>query len=449
MKKKYKILFAAMLLVIAAAYGLYALMQPLEVLSEQLTAAPLGDSFTAQGVLEPTDSRIVTANASGLVAQQPVQPGRRVTAGQPLVVLDCSQNARELQQQIDTLKLQQSGARAETQLRREQLQLQLDAAELDYYRQYGREIGSASATADLAFASYLLARSAYYDAQDANEDFAPGISGVNPPVSSRELYALEQQMISARKNYIITRNSTDDTNQAYLTALVDSYKLQLGLVGDYSSQQLQVTIDYLESRLHPAPITAPYDGMVWESYLETGVYVTENTPVARVFRPDAMKITAMLLSEDTTGLQPGDRVECALTDGSTFAAQVEFVCPVAQQSLSGIGLSENRCEVELTPLELPSQAGAGYQVDLTFHSVALPSALSAPSSALLPYKDGNAVYLAHGGKAVLTPVATGLRIGGRVELTEGLAEGDVVITNPYDSGIKAGSRVKVAAEAAG
>ncbi|MEG0540896.1 MAG: efflux transporter periplasmic adaptor subunit, partial [Angelakisella sp.] len=101
----------------------------------------------------------------------------------------------------------------------------------------------------------------------------------------------------------------------------------------------------------------------------------------------------------------------------------------------------NRCMVELKPIDLPKQAGAGYQVDLTFTSVAAPSALSAPSSAILPMETGSGVYLVKGGKAVLTPVETGLRCGGRVELLSGVTDGDIIIVNPYDSKVKNGNRV--------
>lgn len=441
MKKKYKVIFGVLLGVVAAAYALYALLMPVEALFEPLAAAPLGDSFTAQGTLEPAESLIINANTNGTVLS-PVQAGRRVKQGEPLVTVDSAALSKELKQQIDTLKLQKAEMTSESSIRREQLKVQLETAEIDYYRQYGREIGSAAATADLAFSSYLLARNNFYDAEEANEGFAPGISGVNPPVSSRELYALEQQMVSARKNYIITRNATDDTNQAYSTALVDSYKAQLGLIGNYSAQQLQVTIDYLESKLNPQPIAAPYDGLVWESYVEAGGYVSENTPVARIFQEGDMKITVELLSEDATGLSPGDQVECALTDGSSFTAKVAFISPVATQSLSGIGLSENRRIVELSPIDLPPQAGAGFQVDLTFRSSSFFSVLSVPSSAILPLAAGSGVYLVQGGKAVLTPVETGLRAGGRVELLSGVTDGDIVITNPQDIGVKSGKRVK-------
>ncbi|MEG1389253.1 MAG: efflux RND transporter periplasmic adaptor subunit [Angelakisella sp.] len=437
MKKKYKIIVIAALVVVTVAYGLYTVMKPVTVHTQPLVTGPLGDSFTAQGTLVPNESRLIVANTTGIVSALPAQAGRSISTGDTLAILDNATLRKELQQQVDGLKFQKKAMTSENSIRREQLRMQLQNAELEYYRQFGKEIGSAAAISDLALSSYLMARNAYHDAEEAYNNMPPGVSSI----TSSQLFSLEQQMISARKNFIITRNSTDDTNKAYYAALIDSCKAQLGMLGDYSAQQLQVTIDYLEERLNPAPVAAPFDGTVWEVYVEQGSFVAENTPIAKVFQNDGMKLTAKLLSEDTTGLTIGDVVDCTLTDGTAFTAEIIFVSPVAEQSVSGIGLSENRCMVELKPIDLPKQAGAGYQVDLTFTSVAAPSALSAPSSAILPMETGSGVYLVKGGKAVLTPVETGLRCGGRVELLSGVADGDIIIVNPYDSKVKNGNRV--------
>jgi hypothetical protein len=45
------------------------------------------------------------------------------------------------------------------------------------------------------------------------------------------------------------------------------------------------------------------------------------------------------------------------------------------------------------------------------------------------------------GKAILTPVKTGLRSGGRVQLLSGVEEGNAVILDPFDKKITDKKRV--------
>lgn len=97
--------------------------------------------------------------------------------------------------------------------------------------------------------------------------------------------------------------------------------------------------------------------------------------------------------------------------------------------------------VVLEPLDLPAQAGAGWQADLTFATVARENVLSVPASAIVPQDGGSAVYLIRGGRAALAPVETGLRTGGRVEILSGLAAGDRIVTDPYGAEVRQGARV--------
>ncbi|MEO7081652.1 MAG: hypothetical protein ABIY71_08995, partial [Flavobacteriales bacterium] len=57
-----------------------------------------------------------------------------------------------------------------------------------------------------------------------------------------------------------------------------------------------------------------------------------------------------------------------------------------------------------------------------------PRALMIPTEALVPDIEGQKVLLMKGGKAVAARVHTGIRTDREVQLTEGVQEGDTVIT---------------------
>ena len=57
-----------------------------------------------------------------------------------------------------------------------------------------------------------------------------------------------------------------------------------------------------------------------------------------------------------------------------------------------------------------------------------PNALLIPTQAILPQARGKKVILFKGGVAVFTDIKTGSRTADRVQITEGLAAGDTVVT---------------------
>jgi membrane fusion protein (multidrug efflux system) len=72
------------------------------------------------------------------------------------------------------------------------------------------------------------------------------------------------------------------------------------------------------------------------------------------------------------------------------------------------------------------------------------AALSVPEQAIVPQGDDQYVFKIVGGKARMTKVVTGTRREGRVEIVEGLAAGDEVVTAGQLK-IRDGSAVSVVA----
>ena len=119
-----------------------------------------------------------------------------------------------------------------------------------------------------------------------------------------------------------------------------------------------------------------------------------------------------------------------------------FISKTAKKEMSSIGLEENRCTVELKPLSLPEHVGAGQTADVSFTVIKAEQVFSVPAAAVMPQEHGSAVYVVSRGKAVLTPVETGRRESGRVEIISGLEDGDIVASDPYNDNVEKNGRVK-------
>lgn len=451
MKKKYKRIAAGFIAVICIVAGLVMALKPLEVETEVAMRADMEDVFQEDGTLVPEKSTLVSSRLAGEIQDITVQPGQRVSEGEPLVELDDASAREGMEDQIESLKLQKSALYAQSKAGKSQLQVtqkqltsQLEQARLEYNQLFGPG-GDAEQLLTIAENNYATAKAAHLNALGE-------LGKEGSTMTGAQVDALEAQRGAMKQALLDAQNRTSDSTKAYYEGLIASYESQIASLNGGSNaydssassgaKQLDLTIEELKEQLAKGPATMPYEGIVWEVLAEEGSFVTENQPLIRVYQDGEMKIEAWLLAEDTLGLQEGDKVRGTLEDGTPVEAEITFISPLAQEQMSSLGISESRCQVELMPMELPSLAGAGHKITISFRTLEAENTLSVPTSALVPSEDASAVYAVRSGKAVLLPVETGVRSDGRVEILSGIEEGDEIIINPYDAGVKNHARVK-------
>lgn len=399
MKKKYKRIVAAVIVLIGLiAWGVSA-MQPLSVAAEQVVRGNLERSFTVQAEIKPMYSTVLNAPATGSVTELPFQNGMEIEAGEILIRTDPSQEIN--------MDLQQ-----------EQIRQQLHAAQQEYDRMYG-EHGEAQSALASAESQYLLAQRNYDNGKvlAASGDMAQ----VDLEVLKNAREVAYQQYVQARENVSENRKGT--------------YREQI------ASLERQLTA--LTGVVSPGVVYMPYRGVLWETYVEEGAYLSQNQPVVKVYSIGEMKVAASVLAEDAAFLETGMEAELVFPDGSRTAAEVTFISRTAGKELSSTGIEESRCQVELVSDHLPPRLGAGQEVDVTFGIVKAKQVLTVPSAAIVPKGLGSIVYVVRDGKAVEAAVETGMAEGGRVEIEVGVMEGDVIVEEPYESGVKDGKRVVV------
>jgi HlyD family secretion protein len=210
-----------------------------------------------------------------------------------------------------------------------------------------------------------------------------------------------------------------------------------------SIDEVNTSIDKIKDKLSKNTIKAKFDGVVRTISVEKGQYINEKSQTVVLYDENSMKIKLYLLAEDAMKIKTGHKVQCKLTQGVEFAGEVSFISPVATEITSSIGLVENRCLVEVTSNNIPAGVGDGFGIDVTFPITLKTNVIAAPLSAIVPFEGGSAVYLVKDNKAKLTKVTTGLRASGSVEVLEGIAEGDVIITDPIADGVKDKANVEM------
>ncbi len=193
----------------------------------------------------------------------------------------------------------------------------------------------------------------------------------------------------------------------------------------------------LETRFNHTRIKAPFAGVVSKRYREPGDVVPLHSPILDLVNPHRLKarmhVSGLLLPHLQKNAQVELRVD-ALGD-TRFPARILRIHPVVDPvSRQGI------IEVQLDPV--PDGALPGQLCRLYLSTETTPLR-TIPLAALRHDAQGEFVYRIDGEQSRYTPVKTGLQLSGRVEILEGLALGDRVVTKGI-IGLRDGSKVKIA-----
>jgi len=179
-----------------------------------------------------------------------------------------------------------------------------------------------------------------------------------------------------------------------------------------------------EARLAKTEIRAPFAGTVGLRQVSMGAYLKAGDDIVRLDRIDALKLDFRVPEVFLGRLRQDQPVSVRLDayPGESFTGRVyAFETAVDDKTrtvLARAGVANPGARLK---------PGMFARVTLELGSRA--NAVLVPEQALVPRGDKNFVFRVVDGKAVLTEVATGSRSPGEVEITKGVAAGEVVVTD--------------------
>jgi membrane fusion protein, heavy metal efflux system len=168
-------------------------------------------------------------------------------------------------------------------------------------------------------------------------------------------------------------------------------------------------------------LASPISGRVTAMKVSLGAYVQPETELFRVADPRQIQIEAAVGASDAARLVAGDKAIIELPDGRTVDARVRAVTP----TLSG----ETRAATAVLDVTNSLlQPGLAVRVRMIPGRGATSNAIVVPEEAVQSVNGRDVVFIrtANGFKA--TPVTTGQRSAGRIEIASGLPAGGVIAT---------------------
>lgn len=185
-----------------------------------------------------------------------------------------------------------------------------------------------------------------------------------------------------------------------------------------------------------ASVTAPFDGIVQATHLDTGDLATPGRPIATLYAPGALRAVVQVGASLADGVRAATRVVVTLPSGQT-------VVPERRTELATADPVSQTIEWRL---DLPAVATAGVMpgqmVRVRFEGAA-PKAAAAdaapirvPAAAVLRRGELTAVYAVQGEQFVLRAVRVGADRGSEgVEILAGLKVGDRVAADALKAGL--------------
>lgn len=238
----------------------------------------------------------------------------------------------------------------------------------------------------------------------------------------------------------------------YVQDYLDHKQLQ-AVVLDSERKVAAARVAMAERQLARARIEAPIDGVVLERLIESERELAAGTELLTLGDPSTLRVTTDLLSEDAGRVRAGDAVEVygPVLGEQVLKAQVARVDPRGFTKVSSLGVEQQRVAVIITlaegELATLKQAGVdlgvAYRVHVRVFTDSVDQALAVPRMALVRSEAGQrrwSFYRVVDGRATLTPVALGIGDPHRVQITDGLKAGDIVLTSPSTT-LTAGSKV--------
>jgi membrane fusion protein (multidrug efflux system) len=186
---------------------------------------------------------------------------------------------------------------------------------------------------------------------------------------------------------------------------------------------LKADRDLIAAGIDKTEVRAPFDGIIGLRKVSPGAYISTGTGIARLVRMRPLKIEFSVPQKYSAHVSAGDTVEFQSTKkAERYIAEIYAIEPKIDpetRMLAIRAIFSNRNK-ELLP---------GAYVDLNLILDEIEDALMIPTQALVPGISGEFVYLYKNGKAAKQIVKIGIRTPERVQIVEGLAPGDTLISS--------------------
>jgi len=346
----------------------------------------LVSTLPTNGKIEPIEWQAVRVEKAGLIVKVPVQEGQMVSVGAPLAILSDT----GLQADLDAAQARVAQARAD----------------LGVIDQGGKQLELTTIESDLA-------RQRAQQAHDQKE------------LASLERLAAKQAAapveVDEMKTKVQASQMAIDALEKRRAALVTASDKTVALA---RLRDAEAAVELARSRIAETIIRAPIPGVVYSLAARPGAYLSAGDLVANVGQVDRVRVRVYVDEPELGQIREGEPVTINwdALPGRSWEGAVERT-PANIVPLGSRQVGEVLCTIENPGRVLLP----GTNVDVHIRTDKVPNAFTIPKECLRRDANGVGVFVLRGGRLAWQAVSTGASSVTRVQIRQGLAEGDEVV----------------------
>ncbi|WP_159474684.1 efflux RND transporter periplasmic adaptor subunit [Dyadobacter sp. 3J3] len=194
--------------------------------------------------------------------------------------------------------------------------------------------------------------------------------------------------------------------------------------------------EVIEAQLEKTEIRAPFNGRIGLKNISEGAYMAPGTPIVTIIQSNPIKIDFTVPEKYTSNIHVGSAITFNLDgDAANYSAKVVALEPKVDENLRTL-------RIRAIAQNPSGKFVPGMFVKVKASLAANNKAVMIPTEAIVPVLKGKKVFIVKNGKASEAMVTTGLRTEKKIQILDGLQQGDSLITSGIMA-IKANSAVKI------
>ena len=229
---------------------------------------------------------------------------------------------------------------------------------------------------------------------------------------------LQAQLAKLEYNAALTRNIEARQKKLMNIEAISKEEYEIAV---NNVRTLEADKELIMAQLEKTEIRAPFSGVVGLKSISEGAYLSPGAPVVTLVQTNPVKIDFTIPEKYSRSIRLGSTVRLNL-DGDTqnYSARIVALDPRVDDNLR----TQRVRAITQNPGRL-FVPGMFVKVQLDMSDNA--TAIMIPTDAIVPVLKGKKVFVVKNGKAQEVMVTTGLRTDQRVQITDGLSEGDSLI----------------------
>lgn len=243
---------------------------------------------------------------------------------------------------------------------------------------------------------------------------------------NKDLTEIEQQIVKEQEKL-------SDLEEWKADLKSDQKSAENSILNSYKKKELEATAErskiteekaqaHLDEAL--AGVTAEFNGIVTELNVYDGFVTDQSSKLMKVESSEDVRVNISLSKYDLAKVAVGQKAEITIA-GNTYEGTVSKINHVATQNDSGTRLVTAQVHID-NPDE---NVYLGIEGRVTIHAQKAENVLILPFSAINTDQNGDFCYVISNGVVEKRPIQVGLTSEDSMEITEGVSEGEMVITD--------------------